>query len=240
MCCIYDAWVEGIKIGHENIRLVKEPVFQPTLFDEYIHVDYDEEKFQKVVRSIKHKLSVTIYIDIYYVAMSREDDALDVMYRYLRLGFSRGPGIRESYTFPEVMRMMELRRNVGNESHYYHEFVRFISLDKKMYIAHIEPKNNVALLVANYFTDRMPSENFMIIDDWRRFAVVHPRDDELYIRNLTKEELNQFQKLEYAKDEYTDMWKTFFEAIAIEQRKNPTCQRNLFPIWMRKHVTEFM
>ena len=44
---------------------------------------------------------------------------------------------------------------------------------------------------------------------------------------------------ENMEDEYTDMWKTFFEAIAIKQRRNTECQRNLMPLWMRKHVTEF-
>lgn len=240
MCCIYDAWVYALKIGHENVRLRTEPIIQPTLFDEYIHVDYEEEKFQKVVRTIKRKLSVPIYIDIYYVALSKEEDALDTIYRYLYAGFPIGAAIQTCYTRPEVMRMMELRRNVGNESHYFREFVRFVSLDNHYYIAHIEPKNNVALPVANYFVDRMPSEHFMIIDDNRGYGVIHPKDGELYIKHFSKEELQQFAQMEQTEDEYTFMWRDFFRAISIEQRQNPTCQRNLFPKWMRKHVTEFM
>lgn len=240
MCCLYVAWAEGLRIGHENISLRKEPILQQTLFDEYIHVDYNEEQFTKVVRSIQNKLSMQIYIDIYYVAMSKEEDALDTIYQYLRLGFRKGPSIRMSYTEPSVMRMMELRRNVGNEMHYFQEFVRFISPDSRIYISHIEPKNNVALLVANVFTERMPSENFMIVDDNRRFAVVHPRDGDIYIQLLTDGELKTLQQLEEMEDDYMDMWRGFFHAIAIEQRKNEACQRNHFPKWMRKHVTEFM
>ncbi|MGN0437098.1 MAG: TIGR03915 family putative DNA repair protein [Lachnospiraceae bacterium] len=240
MCCIYDAWAEGIRIGHENIGIRKEPVLQQTLFDEYIHVDYDEEKYEKVVRSIKGKLSTQIYIDIYYVAMSFEEDALDTIYAYLRLGFKQGPSIRTAYTNPPVMRMMEIRRRVGNETHYFQEFVRFISPDSKIYISHIEPKNNVALLVGNIFVDRMPSENFMIVDDNRKFAVVHPKNEDIYIQILTDEQLKALQELEKQEDDYMDMWRGFFHAIAIEQRKNEACQRNHFPKWMRKHVTEFM
>lgn len=240
MCCLYDAWVEGLQSGHENILLRKEPVLQQTLFDEYIHVDYHEEKYRKVVRSIQNKLSLQIYIDIYYVAMSKEEDALDTIYGYLRLGFSRGAGIRNCYTEAAVIRMMELRRNVGNELHQFREFVRFISVDNRCYIAHIEPKNNVALLVANLFTDRMPSEYFIIIDDNRKYAVVHPEEEEIYIQLLTDGELNFLQRLEHMEDDYTDMWRGFVHSISIEQRKNPDCQRNLFPKWMRKHATEFM
>lgn len=44
MTCIYDAWVEALRIGHNQIQVKKEPVFQQTMFDEYIHVDGDAEK----------------------------------------------------------------------------------------------------------------------------------------------------------------------------------------------------
>ena len=41
MTCIYDAWSEALQIGHDQIQLKKEPIFQQTIFDEYIHVDQD-------------------------------------------------------------------------------------------------------------------------------------------------------------------------------------------------------
>ena len=62
---------------------------------------------------------------------------------------------------------------------------------------------------------------------------------ENYLRYLTDDEFSVLQKTESYEDEYTDMWKTFFHSISIEQRKNYVCQRNLFPIWKRKHAVEF-
>ena len=59
------------------------------------------------------------------------------------------------------------------------------------------------------------------------------------IYNMTDDEFSVLQKTESYEDEYTDMWKTFFHSISIEQRKNYICQRNLFPIWKRKHAVEF-
>lgn len=74
----------------------------------------------------------------------------------------------------------------------------------------------------------------MIIDDNRKTACVHVKDGENYLRYLTDDEFSVLQKTESYEDEYTDMWKTFFHSISIEQRKNYVCQRNLFPIWKRK------
>ena len=69
--------------------------------------------------------------------------------------------------------------------------------------------------------------------------ILYVKDGENYLRYLTDDEFSVLQKTESYEDEYTDMWKTFFHAISIEQRKNYVCQRNLFPIWKRKHAVEF-
>lgn len=53
------------------------------------------------------------------------------------------------------------------------------------------------------------------------------------------DEFESLRKTEQYEDEYTEMWKTFFQAVAIKERENYVCQRNLFPIWKRKHAVEF-
>ena len=55
MCCIYHAWEKALKVGHGCVRLEKRGEEQISLFDEYIYVEYNEEEYKKVVRSIRHK-----------------------------------------------------------------------------------------------------------------------------------------------------------------------------------------
>ena len=129
---------------------------------------------------------------------------------------------------PEVMRIMELGRSVSNEAHLFREIARFTVVQGRVYVCHIEPKDDVALLVASHFADRMPSEYWLIVDDGRRYAVVHPVDSDMYVRRLTDQ------------DDYTDMWRTFFSAVSVEQRENYRCQRSMFPLWSRKNATEFL
>ncbi len=239
MTCIYDAWSEALKTGHDNIQLKKEPVYQQTIFDEYIHIDGDKEKAQKVIRSIRRDISDEAYIDVYYAALSVEEDALQAIYNFLRVGFAYGGKVLNNYTNPYVMRILELRRRVGNESNHFREFVRFQSLNNQVYVSHLEPKSDIIMLVGQHFADRMPSEHWMIIDDNRKTACVHPKDGENYLRYLTDEEYDTLKKTEEYEDEYTGMWRTFFNAVAIKERENYICQRNLFPIWKRKHAVEF-
>ncbi len=110
----------------------------------------------------------------------------------------------------------------------------------KVYVAHIEPKCNITALTANHFADRMPSEAWMIIDDNRRIAAVHPKDQPFYMTVLTEEEMQKLAETERRGDIFTELWKEFFRTIGIEQRRNAKCQRNMMPLWYRKHVTEFL
>lgn len=239
MTCIYDAWSYALDHGHGALRLEREPIYQQSLFDEYVHVDADREKTEKVVRSIKKQISRQAYMYVFYASLSEEADALQAVYNFLRVGFAVGSEVCVMFANPHVMRVLELKRRIGNESHYFREFARFTSLDDRVYVCHIEPKNNVALLVGELFADRMPSEHWMIVDDRRKLAVVHPKDEENYIRYLTEEEYAVLSQSEAYEDRYTDMWKSFFKAISIKERENIACQRNMFPIWMRKHAVEF-
>lgn len=238
MTCIYDAWDWALKNGHENLRLELEPIIQPTFFDTYMHIEADPEKVEKVVRSIQRKISYESYIRVYYACLC-EEDLLDVIYRYLRIGFRVGARVDAMLTEAPVMKLTENRRKIGNESHYFREFMRFSCVDGKVYVAHFEPKSNVVYLVARHFADRMPSEHWMIIDDTRRLAVVHPCDQEMYLRKLEEEEFEQLRQLDERRDEFTELWQTFFDTIAIKERENRKCQRNMMPIWMRKHAPEF-
>lgn len=240
MSCIYDAWIYAVEHdGHDSVRIEKESGYEINLFDECIYTKSDSDKAYKLTESIKKKISNLAYIWVYRAAMSASSDAPDAIYRFLLTGFKNGYRVTDMLTDKSVMKLMEINRRIGNELHHFIEFVRFTSKDGRVYISHIEPKNNVVELLASHFEERMPSENFIIVDDLRKLAAVHPQDDNFYLKSLTEDEYIELLAYDEHHDIYTDMWKTFFNTIAIKQRNNPKCQRNLFPVWLRKHVTEF-
>lgn len=217
MCCIYQAWEKALKVGHGCVRLERCGNEQPSLFDEYIHVDFNEDEYNKVVRSIKQKISNEAYACVYYACLSSEQDALDAAYRFLVIGFKAGAAITYMRTEPSVMRIKDIRRRVINEARYFREFARFNSVDGKVYVCHLEPKSDVIYEVAQHFADRMPSENWLIIDDNRSKAVIHPIDGEMYIRYLTDYEIEALSGSEAVNDEYTDMWKAFLKLLPLNR-----------------------
>ncbi|MCQ2518941.1 MAG: TIGR03915 family putative DNA repair protein [Lachnospiraceae bacterium] len=237
LSCIYVAW--SSKRGHQNIKIEYETSANRTFLDEYIYVPTDSGQALSVIDAINTKISTGFYYDLSYCAMAYEPEVPDLIYRMMILGFAYGPEVVNKVQYEAVMRFNEIKKRVGNEAHRFVEFLRFHEVRKSMYVAHIEPKSRIAITLGGAFEDRMPSENWMIIDDIHKEAVIHPKNEHFYMRTLTDAEFAVLLETEKENDDYTDMWKIFFETIAIKERINPKLQRNLYPIWTRKHAPEF-
>ena len=72
-------------------------------------------------------------------------------------------------------------------------------------------------LVAPHFSDRLPSENWMIIDDKRFSAVVHPADQDYYLTILSKEEMDRLSI--QTDDPFIDLWKDFSIRLGLKNEK---------------------
>lgn len=237
MTCIYDAWASGL--GHKNVRLKLEPVGNLELFCDYIHVDADPDKTKKVIRSIRNKISPAAYQMIYGAAMSFTEEKLDCIYRFLILGFAQGAAVTDQLQEPAVDALFKINRKVMNEAHYFREFIRFAAVGPQFLVSHIEPKCNILTMVAPNFADRMPSENWMIIDDRRRIAAVQSADQDYYLTQLNDEEFEQLIQLRNQSDGYSDLWEGFFHSVSIQARADYHRQRRMLPLWYRKNMIEF-
>ncbi|MDO5417233.1 MAG: TIGR03915 family putative DNA repair protein [Lachnospiraceae bacterium] len=237
LCGVYDAWMS--RKGHENVRLEIDGAEDMELFCQYEKALVTEEKTGKVSRAIRQKLSERVYEQVYMASLSRETGRADVIYRFLIDGFRYGSRILEMLHLPSVYELFQLCRFVGNESHYLKEFIRFSRMSDGVLLSRIGPKNDVLPYLAVHFADRMPSENWMIYDENRRRAVVHPAEGEWFL--LREDEQMWRERMEWKTDEeeYQSLWKTFCRTTAIPERKNERCQRNHLPLRYRPYMTEF-
>lgn len=238
MTCIYEAW--DSRLGHQNIRLSCDPLEDPQLFCTYRHIQAQPEKARKVISAIQKKISVKAYMTIYQAAMSGHPQKLDAIYRFLLLGFSYPGKVMHMLQEPVVHTIFQLSRSVTGEVHHFREFLRFSKAENgNIYMAFMEPKNHILTLLAPHFEDRMPSESWMITDRSRSIAAIHPADTSFYLTSLSPEMMHTLEESFLSSDSYTQLWKTFFHSVAIEQRKNPHCQNHMLPKRFRKHMTEF-
>lgn len=238
LSAIYRANADKAPLGSIRIRTYKHLSYE--LFAEYREVVSDYVSAVKVMDAVNYQISQEAGQMVYSALLSSREDRGDIVLRFMLTGFRLGSRVCNMLALPEIADLFELQRNVNNESHYFREFLRFSQSEQGILFSQISPKSNVLPLIAPYFTDRLPSENYIIFADTFDLAVVHPADSGWYLAPMEQEEFHQVLKKDKKEADWEACFKAFHRTIAIQERTNPVCQRTHLPIWYRKHMTEFL
>jgi probable DNA metabolism protein len=105
-----------------------------------------------------------------------------------------------------------------------------------MLYARIDPDHDVLEFLAPHFSDRFKSDPFIIHDTKRNKALIalHRR---WHIADFTEQDAQLFNNSASEKA-YRDLWRSYFKTIAIKERKNSRCQRNLMPARYWQYLPE--
>lgn len=234
---VYDAWSSGY--GHKFNRIMIGPIQNYELFSEYIMVEADASKSKKVTNSIKHKIGQEAYKGVYYMAISNREDKGEMIYRFLILGFHYGPKIMNYLSNDYVSAITKNMKSVWFEAHHYFGFVRFSELSNGILLSQIRPKNNILTLIAPHFADRLSQENWMIIDQGREIAVVHPAHKQWFMMALSMIDPELILEHSLKEEQMSSAWSVFVDSIAIKERENYHLQRNMLPLRFREYMPEF-
>lgn len=243
LSAVYEAGISGY--GHDFIKiqpLDKEEAYEMELFTEFVAVESSDEKVERVLDAVRNKISIQAYSYVMCAAISTFPDRGNAIYQFLTYGFSMGKKVCAAMQIPWVKRIFEIRRRVLNEARYYREFIRFREVQKEpaLLVATIEPEHHILTIIMEHFSDRFAGEWFIILDKGHREAAFHQKNGDWEVRILTEEEEKLLAELAEQREEYVELWKTFFKHIAIPERKNENLQRNMLALHYRKHLTEFM
>lgn len=238
LSAIYDAWKEK-RDKEAGIEILGK--MQQQLFCEYAEVRGSEKKAQAVERLIQTHLGSQAYEDISYALLSEDPMKAEAVFHVMQAARTVRPSnrIMDVLGNPFVAKVFELRRRVSNEAHYFIEFVRFRELKNGVLLSEIAPKNRILTCIAEHFSDRFPLENWAIYDSTHMEFLVHPARRGWMI--ITGETLDPetAEQVTQAEKEYRELWKGFFHAVSIEERKNLRCQRSHLPLRFRENMTEF-
>ena len=123
----------------------------------------------------------------------------------------------------EVADALALARRVDNESSTYIELLRFEQRGE-MLGAIIHPRHRILPLLRGHFCSRLPDEDFMIFDATHRMALLRRDRQVHYLR------MQRYDPAPDAEEEdWQALWKRFFHALTIEERRNEACQRTHAP-----------
>lgn len=238
---IYLAW--SSRYGHSNIKIEEKcegsKYSNIELFAEYIAVNTDYELSLKVSSSIRSKISEEAYEMVCRVAFSDYCGKADLIYRFLILGFAVGSSIIEHLSNETVNQIFKINRYVSREAYHFIEFIRFSEQENGMLAAVIHPKNNVLTMITPHFADRFPQESFLIYDANRKLVSLHVPGKSWILAEVPDLDKEDLDSISFCEDQYRDLWKIFFNNIAVKDRINPKLQRNNLPLRYRADLTEF-
>ena len=191
-------------------------------------------------RKIVDQIQIPAVYEIFRIDRMVSNEAqADAIYRYLVYAITYGKKIADQIQIPAVYEIFRIDRMVSNEAHYLIEFLRFGNTRDGILFGTVGPKNDVIVLLAPHFADRLRGENWVIYDEKRKKAVVHQAEQPWFMVQLDDDSWKE--RLEDSNDQnaFECLWKTYHEHIAIRERINPRCQMNHLPLRFRPYMTEF-
>ena len=238
LCCVFTAFTRR----ERDVRLLRDDA-PPSLFGtEEVAVTTDEQQSNRVWNALQRLLSPG---ELNAVAASFlcDDPEFDTpLFRVLCRIFTDGAASVRDFSSPDTLAMLRNARSVNGEAHRVLQFMRFQKAADGTYFGMMEPLYDVMPQAVEHFRDRFSDSRFIIYDRRRQYGYSYADGNLQRIRlpmaetfadgnlpdNLADPEEHLFQQL----------WRTYFHAIAIPQRRNPRKQAQDMPRRFWKYLTE--
>ena len=237
LTCIYHHYY-----GEKASGIYRQDHYQSSLLSGYRIVETEEEKASRVYDAIEKKISSEDLRRIYRAFLSSDQEKENKLLQYIRLGFQKGSAISLLHSNQIVFDVQQCDKKVSIEMHRMKGLIRFSALrngvmgdnEKEILYCCIEPDHDILEIVADHFSDRLKNDPFIIHDKTRNKAVFAQGGD-WYISGFTEKDLPLYGESE---KEYRNLWKKYFDTIAIKERINPKCQKRMMPVRYWKNLTE--
>jgi len=207
---------------------------QQSLVDDFIYIQTDFDKSERVFAGIKKK-SKRLLFKLYTAFMADSVPNKDLLiFNYICMLFKYGTKVEHMLQDQNVIGVDKLEYKVSWQTGKLMGFLRFEELDKNILYAKINPTDNILEKLAAHFADRFTNQNFIIFDEIRNlYAVYNTR--EWMITDITPSELPKRSENE---ELYQQMWRHFLDTITIRERENLKLQRQLMPKKYWKNMAE--
>jgi len=229
LCCIHESYYQK----ELPLLIFTHDKTQETLFP-VKEIITDHFNAERVEDSISSKISKEALRLVRLCYFSNEENKEIIILNFLRLGYKLGAKVTNMLSNDTVNALIKCSRLVSREGMYFKEFIRFSDYNGAL-VAIIEPKNFVLPLIVNHFCDRYPSEQFLIYDETNKHTIIYQN----FEADIVPLELLELPKACEKEKKYRELWKQFYNTIAIESRINLKLRMGNMPKRYWKNLTEF-
>jgi probable DNA metabolism protein len=228
MTLVYDATYEGLlsaifesyRLRTIPLRIVPEDQHQQSLFDQVITVNTNDDEARRVIRGLEKKCGKKASRLIYRCFLSEKPGVEMLINHFIRTAMVNPNNVLENYRDEKILKLHQIDKQIGREVHRMHAFVRFQETKDGMMVSIIEPDFNVLPLIGKHFVDRYPAFEWLIYDGQRRYGI-HFKDSLSYITfSETQHRYLADDVLTCAETQYQHLWRSYFRAVDIPERRN--------------------
>ena len=244
MIYLYDGSFEGAlsaiyQMFHDKGPMADQSLhirerYQYQIFEAVVETYPDEAKASKVACSILDTFGPETFRKIGYAYLSEDDVFGTKLYRFLKRAYKLGANAMDNLSDPDILEIYKCYNAVARESHRMIGFIRFAELEERVFYAQFEPTYDLLSLVVPHFVDRLADQVWVIHDTKRRKAAFYNKET-VHFSDLDPVESLYFSSVEKV---YQQMWKAYFDHIAIDERKNPKRHQQLMPKKYWNFLTE--
>ncbi len=204
------------------------------LFDDTVTVASDSGRAETVYRRLKAKAgeeALQRLLEAFCSGFENISRSLAIM--AVRL-WSEGPAVLCDLADSDVLAVEKAAHRTRAEVNLFYGLTRFSELSDGTWYAPINPQANILPLIADHFAARYPDMKFVIHDTERATALLHPKNGSWHIVPdfeflPAADSLVSGEAVSPGELRVREAWKRYFNAVAIEERKNPSLQRGHMP-----------
>ncbi|WP_405199595.1 TIGR03915 family putative DNA repair protein [Christiangramia sp. LLG6405-1] len=238
LTCVFNAYEQKLEIA----EIIPEGEDQKQLFSDTLEVITEDFKVQRVLKSLKKKLSSNGFTRLYYSFLSEIPGIELKMYDMIRYVYSSKEKAELDYSHPSVLDISKAAKQVGREKHRMEAFIRFRLTKDDLYFAVIEPDFNVLPVITKHFKSRYADQRWLIYDLKRKLGVHYDLQKAEYVSMELPEDIgiSGGNPDYFAEGEiyFQHLWKEYFDSTNIKSRVNMRLHIQHVPKRYWKYLSE--
>ncbi len=247
-CYRYDGTFAGFLCCVRDIYQYQEPpgLFltlddpRPSLYGER-RVETDEDLARRVYRRLARRLGAKAMTFVAQGFLTTLDHKERRLCAVIDLGLQSGREVERRLDNDHVLLVGKAVRHLQRECELLTGFVRFADCGGVL-VGSITPKNQVLPVLRVHFCDRLAEERFLLYDKTHSQLLIHQPGPENRGRGRWAiVEALDFTVPPPGQEEraYQDLWRRFYDTLAIQGRYNPKCRQSHMPKRYWDDMTEF-
>ncbi|WP_437919524.1 TIGR03915 family putative DNA repair protein [Sphingobacterium sp. LRF_L2] len=215
---------------------------QQGLFQDFHQVITQEHKVDRIEKGLLEKVGKKGIAEFWHTYLSELPMAPLLIVKTAMYYFQSEQNTHSNFAQQHVIQIKNIVKSVSRERHRMKAFVRFQRLKDGLYVAIIEPDFNVLPLIQMHFQKRYADQQWLIYDLKREYGLYYNLQVVSRVTPLNMQtRLSQNSLVElYDEDEslYADLWKRYFKAVNIKERKNTKLHVQHVPKRYWKYLNE--